>query len=78
MATKRGIGSNTIWIPAIRCRFARYFSTEESDSVRRQEWQIVQSSLNLADLLPSFRGSGTPHGIHLTPGLAEVSPTLLS
>ena len=41
--------------------FSGYLSTAEPDIIKRQEWQIVQSELNLDDSLPGF----TPSGRHL-------------
>ena len=42
----------TIRIPANRSRVSRYRDTAKSVTLQRQEWQIVQSWLNLRDLLP--------------------------
>ena len=39
-------------IPAKRFGFTRHPDTSESDLVERQEWRIMQSQLNLRDLLP--------------------------
>ena len=57
-----------IRIPANRCRLSRHRDTMESDTVQRQERQIVQSWLNLDDFLPGItppvlcRGSLSAHG----------------
>ena len=44
-------------IPAIRCRLFSYGDTEQSDLVQWQEWQIVQSCMNLDDFLLRFTSS---------------------
>ena len=62
-----------IEIPAIQARLARFLGTAESDPVKRQETQIVQSQLDLRDFLPGFtsRLDRLPYlyqpGIALTP-----------
>ena len=38
--------------PAIQVRFSRFWGMVQLGPVRRQEWQIVQSQLDLRDLLP--------------------------
>ena len=43
--------------PANRFRLSSYGDTEQSDLVQRQEWQTVQSCLNLDDFLPRFTSS---------------------
>ena len=44
-------------IPANRFRLSSYDDTEQSDFVKRQEWQIVQSCMNLDDFLPRSTSS---------------------
>jgi len=39
-------------IPAIRVRFSRFRGTVQQGPVQRQDWQIVQSQLDLRYLLP--------------------------
>ena len=39
-------------VPANLLRFSRFCGTIQQGPVRRQEWQIVQSQLDLRDLLP--------------------------
>ncbi len=62
--------------PAVGCpksrqtiRFARCFGSVESDSVKRQETQIVQSCMTLDDLLLRFWPTSSFGGRALTSGL---------
>ena len=49
-----GTGLQATEIPAIRFRPSRYCDTIETGVLLKQEWQIVQSCMNLRDLLPRF------------------------
>jgi len=52
-----GDDTDATGIPANRYRLSSYGDTEQSDLVQRQEWQIVQSCMDLDDFLPRFRSS---------------------